>query len=434
MRFRKGARPTGYEETSRKRAAFLTKQRREREALPLFAGVIADGQHGVDEEMARRAEVWPLRQQQDRDARAAKWREARGRLFAFDDQRRAVIRRIWRTCPYPADPYSFADLLHQIRVGKVDPDRPPWAFHARVQARTTPDPKSFDEAFRQIGQKKVGGGPKATEADELLFCGNLGSGILFLTSRVKLIEPNESFYTSSNHRLRDSHVGRAGHWVDIMVRGVCSDADLALIQRLAQAADQRPVSVRRAERPIPMAGERGVQQQHRLLILACSATKRRDPGYMPACDRYDGPLWQTWRTVDPEQKLARVGFLSARYGFRTADSPIEDYDARLTPDLAQRMIAGGMGTRWPRPPSPRRPDNSGSHPGCEIASLAYHGTRPFTEIALVGGGLYLEVMRAFLGGFREMRCVSQDARVVEINAGIGVMRQRLRAWLEEGRP
>jgi hypothetical protein len=112
-----------------------------------------------------------------------------------------------------------------------------------------------------------------------------------------------------------------------------------------------------------------------------------------------GPLWQTWRTVDPERRLARVGFLSARYGFRTADSPIKDYDARLTPDLADRMIAGGMTTRWPRPPSPNKPGNYGSHPGCEIASLAYHGTRPFTHVALIGGGLYLKVMRALLMAF-----------------------------------
>lgn len=37
MHFCKWPRPTQYEETSRKRAAFLTKQRREREPLPLFA-------------------------------------------------------------------------------------------------------------------------------------------------------------------------------------------------------------------------------------------------------------------------------------------------------------------------------------------------------------------------------------------------------------
>lgn len=42
-------------------------------------------------------------------------------------------------------------------------------------------------------------------------------------------------------------------------------------------------------------------------------------------------------------------------------------------------------------------------------------------------------MRAFLEGFREMRCITTDAEITEINAGIGVMRQRLRAWLEQER-
>ena len=78
-----------------------------------------------------------------------------------------------------------------------------------------------------------------------MFCGNLGSSFLILVSRVRLIDPNESFYTSSNHRLRDSHVGRAGHWVDIEVRAGCSVSELALIERLARAADTRPVVVRR---------------------------------------------------------------------------------------------------------------------------------------------------------------------------------------------
>ncbi|MYZ47886.1 hypothetical protein [Propylenella binzhouense] len=167
----------------------------------------------------------------------------------------------------------------------------------------------------------------------------------------------------------------------------------------------------------------------RLLILACSGTKRADPGYMPARERYDGPLWRTLRFVDPDGPKAKVAFLSARYGFRAADTPIEDYDARLTAELAERMIAGGMTTRWPRPPSPRKPDTYGMHPGAEIASLSRYGAEPFDEVALVGGSLYLAVMRAMLGGFRDMRCVTPDAVVTEINGPIGIMRRRLRTWL-----
>ncbi|SOC46766.1 MULTISPECIES: hypothetical protein [Hyphomicrobiales] len=249
MRFRRWHRPEPYNDTSRKRAAFLRKQRLEREALPLFADQIAAGQRGVDEEMARRAVWWDEAERERRRMWAETWRKARARLFALPDALRRTVREIWRDCPYPADPACFADLLHQIDVGRVDPHRPPWKFHAALKARTTPDPSSFDAAFRQIGQRKVGGGPKTTEADELLFCGNLGSGILFLRSRVRLVERHESFYTSSNHRLRDSKVGSGGHYFEIEVTGGCSDADLATIERIAQAADTRPVVVRRAARP-----------------------------------------------------------------------------------------------------------------------------------------------------------------------------------------
>lgn len=252
MRFRKWPKPVAYEETARKRAAFLAKQRREREALPLFDAQIAAGQHSVDEEMARRAIWWPEQQQDGRDQRAARWRDARARLFAFDDEARRLIRGMWRTCPYPADPASFADLLHQVAVGKIDPRQPPWTIRPAVKARVTLRPKSFDEAFRQIGRRKVGGGPKTTEGDELLFCGNLGTGILFLRSRVRLADPTENFLTSSNHRLRDSHVGSAGRWIDIEVTGQITDDQLGRIRRLAEAADVRPVRVRRAHRKLPM--------------------------------------------------------------------------------------------------------------------------------------------------------------------------------------
>ena len=245
MRFRRWPRVEPYVDTSRKRAAFHRSQRQKREKLPLFAELIAETQHDVDTEMARRAVWWPAQQQEGRDRRAAEWRRARARLFARGGNVRARLTELWRTCPYPADPVYLHGLLTDFDRGRLDLDAPPWTPKA-LQPRTTPNPARFDEAFRQIGRRQVGGGPKTTPADELLFCGNLGSGIIFLTSRVRLIEPNESFYTPSNMRLRDSHVGRAGHWVDIVVRGDCSDADLALIARLARDADERPIRVRRA--------------------------------------------------------------------------------------------------------------------------------------------------------------------------------------------
>lgn len=169
----------------------------------------------------------------------------------------------------------------------------------------------------------------------------------------------------------------------------------------------------------------------RLLILACSATKRADAGDMPAIQRYDGPLWQTLRVVDPDCVKAKVAFLSARLGFRAADAPIELYDARMTGEIAAAMKAGGLGTRWPRPKTQRRVMPSGEHPGMHIGSLSENGRNPFVDVALVGGHLYLDVMRHFLGLFRERGHVTADACITEINGPIGQMRRELRMWLEK---
>src|SRR3546814_12261343 len=70
-------------------------------------------------------------------------------------------------------------------------------------------------------------------------------GILFLTSRVRLLDPSGSFDTSSNHRLVDSQGGRAGQWVEIEVRGDYHEANLTMSACLAQAAQTRPLIARR---------------------------------------------------------------------------------------------------------------------------------------------------------------------------------------------
>lgn len=171
--------------------------------------------------------------------------------------------------------------------------------------------------------------------------------------------------------------------------------------------------------------------KNRLLILSCSNTKRPDPGYIPAISRYDGPLWQTLRAIDPNRKMATVAFLSAKYGFGDATKPIQDYNALLTQDLASKMIAGGLTTRWPRPPRPRDPDTFGDSAAQEITSMSRFGDKPFDDIAIAGGHLYLTVMRSFLRGFIELGGVTPDAKVTVINNTIGLMRRELRAWLTQ---
>jgi hypothetical protein len=167
----------------------------------------------------------------------------------------------------------------------------------------------------------------------------------------------------------------------------------------------------------------------RLLVLACSATKRPDPGYMPAIDRYDGPLWQTLRMADPLRTKAKSAFLSAHYGFRDTRDSMKPYDARMTPEIAARMKAGGLSLRWPPQKSQRLVMPEGDHAGMHINTMSENRRRPFVDVALVGGQLYLDVMRHFVGLFREAGHITPDARIVEINGPIGQMRRDLRLWL-----
>ena len=184
---------------------------------------------------------------------AAGGRKGRARLLASPIALPPGARETGHPSPYPADPASFADFLHQIAVGKLDPERPPWVFHQALSARITRNPSSFREAFRQIGKRKVAGGPSGPASDARQCCGNLGSGILFLNERVHPIDRSAGFYAAPDHRLRDSHLHHADHRVEIEVRGECSDADVALIERLAQAAETRPVTVQRIV-PVTITG------------------------------------------------------------------------------------------------------------------------------------------------------------------------------------
>lgn len=168
----------------------------------------------------------------------------------------------------------------------------------------------------------------------------------------------------------------------------------------------------------------------RLLILACSATKRGEPKSMPAIERYDGRLWQTLRSVDPQGRKAQVSFLSAHYGFRDAACPIEPYDQRMTDAIAVAMKAGGLDTRWPRPKTQHRVLPSGDHPGMHIGSMTRYGSEPFADVAIVGGHLYLDVMRHFVDLFRANGYLRADCTVTEINGPIGGMRRDLRLWLD----
>jgi hypothetical protein len=127
MRFKRWPRVEAFQETSRTRAAIALSQRRQRDRLPLLAELIAAAQPSIEAVIEERHQAWPKWQQEKRDDRASKWREARRQLAAFPLIMRHAIRRLWNDAPYPGDPSYFSDLLLQIERGRVDPfARAPW--------------------------------------------------------------------------------------------------------------------------------------------------------------------------------------------------------------------------------------------------------------------------------------------------------------------
>jgi hypothetical protein len=81
-------------------------------------------------------------------------------------------------------------------------------------------------------------------------------------------------------------------------------------------------------------------QPRYLLILACSQRKRPDPGLLPAIERYDGVNFRVLKKARREgywPSGLRVLILSAKYGLLEADEPIENYNLRMTRDIAGRL-------------------------------------------------------------------------------------------------
>ena len=83
-----------------------------------------------------------------------------------------------------------------------------------------------------------------------------------------------------------------------------------------------------------------------LIVMGCSATKRRDRRPIPAIDRYDGPMWRSLRArlaANRSASLAlctgelQIMFISAEHGFRDASMRITDYDRKMTRARADEL-------------------------------------------------------------------------------------------------
>ena len=109
-----------FRDTALKRAALARKQKKEREAFPLFADEIAENQPSADAEMQRREELWSNSQAKDRHRRAEKWQEARAKLRSYPEQERCKLLAYWNKRIYPGAPEYLLSMMHSYDMGRLD--------------------------------------------------------------------------------------------------------------------------------------------------------------------------------------------------------------------------------------------------------------------------------------------------------------------------
>lgn len=74
-----------------------------------------------------------------------------------------------------------------------------------------------------------------------------------------------------------------------------------------------------------------------LVCTYCSAPKRRDPGPLPAVERYLSPrITGLHETAQREGRMFRI--LSGHYGLVAPDAPLDWYDHLLQPDEVSAMV------------------------------------------------------------------------------------------------
>ncbi len=155
----------------------------------------------------------------------------------------------------------------------------------------------------------------------------------------------------------------------------------------------------------------------RLLILACSATKRIEQRAIPALFLYDGPAWRTLRAwLQPEgdqdadeTKKAQLDIyaISAKYGILMAWEPIYPYDQQMDAARAAAIRTQRIGL-----PSLEE----------QVAWVQQH-QRGYTSTMIAGGQRYQSIMPTYLP--------SRYGTVSRTSGGIGTQLGQLKHWLEQ---
>jgi len=128
----------------------------------------------------------------------------------------------------------------------------------------------------------------------------------------------------------------------------------------------------------------------RLLVLSCSDTKCPDVGDKEAIDRYLGPVFQSLKSMGTPADVD-VAIMSAKHGLIRADTPIQNYNDKMSPKKADmfKQDAGQM----------------------DRIKNTLDG---YDNVIVQGGKDYKDVIRAAAG----------DAKITEVPGGRGIGDQR----------
>jgi hypothetical protein len=171
--------------------------------------------------------------------------------------------------PWEHDPYEEAlpNLERALRGAEGQqeldvqpPEVPPSGSGPSIEApkpEVAEEPPASDNAFAQqfklVKSRKVGGGAKTTTADETTWQGTYDGLNLTLRVRPRAVSEGEHFLTSANQRIRESNVGKFGHFLDVEVLdgGPLTDAQRDALGKFISAADGQKRAARVRERGEP---------------------------------------------------------------------------------------------------------------------------------------------------------------------------------------
>jgi hypothetical protein len=146
MKFHPCPRYGSFVDTPRKRAAARRRQQRERDSLPLFAGMIALAQPSIDRLMLARAQDWDAQEQRDRDRKAQNWRSVRADIFALPPHQRRLIHTRAQHYSGPLNPTAYA-YFYALATGFHRPGAPCGMGgkpYPRAPPPSPPHPPSFN--------------------------------------------------------------------------------------------------------------------------------------------------------------------------------------------------------------------------------------------------------------------------------------------------